>query len=143
VGAAIEVEVGFGVLAREIGRVEALKPSPNLVKDSIVLSILPPKPRRITAFRRSSGNPISLNVASFDSNEGVPISPIDAPMPCDAVLIGTGGGGESCLCDRGEVGLLVENRRRFEVEDDPRSPNPKNFPVFGGRGGGEPSGDLV
>lgn len=139
----MEVEVGFGVLAREIGRVEAPEPSPNLVKDSIVLSMLPPRPRRITAFRRSSGNPISLNVANFDSNEGVPISPIEAPMPCEAVLTGTGGGGDPCPCDRGEVGLLVENRRRFEVEDDPRSPNPKNFPVFGGRGGGEPSGDLV
>ena len=89
--------------------------------------------------RRSSGNPISFNAASFDSNDVAPRSP--ASMSCVAVLKGSGGGGDSFL--RGEDGLLVENRRRLEVEEAERSPNPKNLPVFGGRGGGEPSGDLV
>lgn len=127
--AAVEV-AGAGVLAREIGRV----PSPNLVKVSTVLSMLPPRPRRTVALRRSSGNPISLSVANFPSSDETSVSPI-----CE----GSEGGGEPCLVDRGDEGLLRENRRRLEVEEAERRPIPKNLPVFGGNGGGEPSGDLL
>lgn len=124
-GAAAAVEIGPGVLAREIGRV----PSPSLVKDSTVLSMSPPRPRRIVVLRRSSGNPISFSVASFPSNDEGSVSLI--------------GGGEPCLLDRGDEGLLSENRPRLEVEEAERRPIPKNLPVFGGNGGGEPSGDLL
>lgn len=137
-GAAAKDEVGCGVLAREIGR---LLPSPNLVKDSMVLSMLPFRPRRIVALRRSSGNPISFKAANFASNDGVPESSVDAPIPCVTVFKGSGGGGEAFLL--GEFALLRENRRRLDVDEAERSPIPKNLPVFGGRGGGEPSGDLV
>lgn len=117
--------VGPGVLAREMGRDP---PSPSLVNESTVLSMLPLKPRSTVALRRSSGKPISFNVAILDSNEA---------------SVDDDGGGEACLVARGEVGLLREKRWRLEVEDAERRPMPKNLPVLGGSGGGEPSGDRL
>lgn len=112
-------------------------PSPSLVKDSTVLSMLPLKPRSTVALRRSSGKPISLNVDNLDSNEG------SAEDDDDANCCDDDDGGEVCLVERGDVGLLREKRCRLDVDEAERKPMPKNLPVLGGSGGGEPSGDLL
>lgn len=110
-------------------------PSPSLAKVSTVLSMFPLKPRSTVTLRRSSGKPISFNVAILDSSEGS----VEAAN-CDD---DDNGGGEACLVERGDVGLLREKRWRLEVDEAERRPIPKNLPVLGGSGGGEPSGDLL
>ena len=87
--------------------------------------------------------PISCKAAILASKEPVVTSTTGAPRPV-VFLDGSGGGDHAPLSEVGDVtfGLLVPNRRRFEVEDDDRRPNLKNLPDFGGSGGGDPSGDL-
>lgn len=124
-----------GVLDREAGWL----PSPNRTKESMVFSKSPLRPLRITAFRLSSGKPISLKVVSLDANDAVPISATEAPMPCEVL----GGDNDARLSEK-IVGVLFEDgRRRFDVEEAERRPeSPNSLPVLGGRGGGDPSGDL-
>lgn len=79
---------------------------------------------------------MSLKVVSFDAKDAVPNSATDGPVP-EPVFDGDN---EPRL--NSEV-LFEDGRRRFVAEAAERRPgNPNNFPVFGGSGGGEPSGDL-
>lgn len=118
--------------------------SPSLARDSIVFSRLPLRPFKTVAFLLSSGKPISFKMFSFCSNDALK-SPTLAPNTRDCLFICTGGEREPYVSDRGEVGLddLPEDRGKCEADDTERRPNPNNFPVLGGSGGGEPSGDLV
>jgi hypothetical protein len=72
-------------------------------------------------FLRSFVNPISLNLASLDSND------------------------ERRESLTGESGpwLPAEWLLRFTADEADRRPNPNGREGFGGNGGGEPSGDRV
>lgn len=120
-----------------------LLPSPSLTRVSTARSRSSLSPLSTISFRRSFVNPISCNAAILDSKDAVVTSTTGAPRPV-VFLDGKGGGDQSPLSEVGEVtfGLLLPNRRRFEVDDDDRRPNLKNLPDLGGSGGGEPSGEL-
>lgn len=120
-----------------------LLPSPSLTKVSTARSKSSLSPLSTISLRRSFVNPISCNTAILDSKDAVVTSTTGAPRPV-VLLDGGGGGDQAPLSEVGDVtfGLLLPNRRRFDVEDDERRPNLKNLPDLGGRGGGDPSGDL-
>lgn len=147
-GAGAVLLVGAGVLAR--AETEPF-PSPNLDSVSADRFKSSLSPRSTISFRRSLVNPISLSAAILASNESVVTSATGAPRPRSARSgpLEEEGGDQRSRSGFGEaLDDLVPNRRRFEVEADPRRPKPKNllpvlvFSVLGGRGGGDPSGDL-
>lgn len=131
---AVVALAGAGVRVRGVGPL----PSPSLTKVSIDRSRFSSSPRNTISFRRSLLKPISLSAAIFDSNDAVVTSATGAPSP--VVFLG-GGGEKDRWSEVGDVLDLFPNRRRFEVEDDDRTPKPKNLPDLGGSGGGDPSGD--
>lgn len=112
--------------------------SPNLINASTALSRLPLRPLSTVELRFSSGNPISLKVASFDSNPSPEVFTLD-PNTLDGLF--TLGGDVSCPLkplspgDTGGVTFLG-NVEAF------CNPNPKRFVGFGGRGGGLSSTEL-
>lgn len=82
-----------GVHDRDEGSV-----SPNLTKDSIVFSRLPPCPLRIVVLRFSSIKPIWHRVASLPSKSspGVLSEPTAAPKALDALFLIGGEGLRRC-----------------------------------------------
>jgi hypothetical protein len=87
---------------------------------------------------------MSFRIFNFCSKDAL-TSPTLAPNTRDCLFAEIEGDREPNVGDLGEVGFddLPEDRGRCECDEDERSPNPKILPVLGGRGGGEPSGDLV
>ena len=85
-------------------KVRALFPSPSLTRDSIARSRLPPSPFNMLELRLSSGKPMSLRIANFDSMlSPTPLKVASSTLGCLFTPIDEGAGAYS-LRPFGDVG---------------------------------------
>lgn len=108
--------------------------SPSRINASTVLSRLPLRPLSTVELRLSSGKPMSLSVASFESSPSPEVCMLD-PKTRDGLFTR---GGEVCVLSKPRPG---DTGGDLEV-DVFLNPNPKRPVGFGGSGGGL-SSELV